>query len=196
MNLEEFKEDFKQSCINLKPDEVVDRYLIEQPSYFFKEIVEGKEYEFKRDIAKLLKVHIRDIVIVGSGKLGFSMKPNRENPGFYPFLNFDYNRQSDLDIAIVSSSLFDAQMKSLYDHTDFAKDSWSERNSLAKYILKGRLAIRFLPSEFKFTMSVREVQAKYKKTYGREVNLEVYKSWYYFETYHQQNVLGIQVNLL
>lgn len=192
-------EEFKKSCINLKADEVVERYLIEQPSYFFREIQKGKEYEFKKDIARMLNVHIRDIVIVGSGKLGFSMKPDNSDTGFYPFSTFDNNRTSDLDIAVVSSTVFDDQMQSLYNHTveeNFDVLSWTNRKDFAKYMLKGRLVIRFLPGEFKFTKSVKEVQEKYRMDYSREINLEIYKSWYYFETYHQKNIRNIHINLI
>lgn len=191
-------EEFKKSCIDCRPDEVVERYLIELPSYFFANIQTGKEYEFKRNIARMLHVHIRDIVIVGSGKLGFSMKPDESNSGLYPFIVFDGKKgqKSDLDIAVVSSSLFDREMQNLYDHTDYAKVNWNDRNSFAKYMLKGRLAIRYLPGEFLFTKAVRDVQEKYRMEYGRQVNLEIYKSWHYFETYHQQNVRSIQVNLI
>lgn len=191
-------EEFKQSCIKLKPDEVVERFLIEKSSFFFNEIEVGKEYEFKKDIAKILQVHIRDILVVGSGKLGFSLKPDDSATGLYPFIAFDGNadRKSDLDIAVVSSELFDKEIRNLYDHTGYAKQTWGQKSGFAKYVLKGRLAIRFLPSDFKFTKEVKEVQEKYKMRYGRNVNLEIYKSWYYFETYHQQNIHNIHINLI
>ncbi|MCY1497729.1 hypothetical protein D3C87_44870 [compost metagenome] len=194
---------FKEDCFSSKSDSIVQRYLIESSTYFFKEIEKGKEYDFKKEIASILNVHIRDIVIVGSAKLGFSLKPDNSDLGLYLFKEFDHNfknklseKKSDLDIAIVSSYLFDKEIKNLYDHTGFYKNNWSDRNSLAKYVLKGRLNIRFLPLDFQFTKELLEVQEKYKMLYGREVNLEIYKSWHYFETYHQENIKTIQVNLL
>ena len=196
-------EEFKQNCISSKSDSIVQRYLIENSTYFFNEIETGKEYEFKKEIAIILNVHIRDIVIVGSGKLGFSLKPDDSNIGLYLFKEFDYNyknnlstKKSDLDIAIISSYLFDKEIKNLYNHTGFYKTKWEDRNSFAKYVLKGKLAIRFLPIDFQFTKEIIEVQEKFKMEFGREINLEIYKSWYYFETYHQENIKNIQVNLL
>ncbi|NGM60477.1 hypothetical protein G5B30_00975 [Sphingobacterium sp. SGG-5] len=191
-------EEFKKSCIDCNPDEVVERYLIEKPSYFFNNVEKGKEYEFKKDIASILNVHIRDVVIVGSAKLGFSIKPDDSDAGLFHFSPFDgkNGRKSDLDIAIVSSSLFDGEMQNLYNHTGYAKNFWEDRPRFAKYILKGRLAIRFLPEGFKFTKEIKDVQDKYRMAYGRVVNIEIYKSWHYFETYHQQNVRRIQVNLI
>lgn len=192
------KEEFQQSCKSLEPDEVVERYLIERTSFFFEHIQEGKEYEFKKDIARILNVHIRDIVIVGSGKLGFSMKPDSADSSLYHYRAFDGNvdKKSDLDIAIVSSSLFDREMQNLYDDIVFTKVTWGKRNDFAKYMLKGRLAIRFLPKEFRFTKDVHSVVQRYGQEYGREINLEIYKSWHYFETYHKENVFSMQINLI
>lgn len=196
-------EAFKKNCVELNPDVFVQKFLIENETFFFKEIKSGEEFDFKKNIASILGVHIRDVIIVGSGKFGFSLKPDEASEGLYLFKEFDYHnkkesleKKSDLDIAIVSSFLFDKELLNLYNHTGFYKNTWENRNSFGKYALKGKLAIRFLPLEFRLTKEILEVQEKYQKEYGREVNLEIYKSWYFFETYHQQNIKNIQVNLL
>ncbi|MCF8363423.1 MAG: hypothetical protein K9G70_12465 [Prolixibacteraceae bacterium] len=191
------KEEFISNIKILKPDILVQKFIIENESYFFKKIRIGEEFDFKKDIASILDVHIRDIVIVGSGKLGFSLKPDDPENGLYLFKNFDHNinKKSDLDVGVVSSYLFDKEMKNLYDYMGFHKSIWDTRNSFAKYTLKGRIAIRFLPASFKLTDEIRKVVEKYKMKYGREINIEIYKSWHYFETYHQENIKNIQVNL-
>ena len=189
-------DDFKQNCITLKSDIIVQKYLIENDTHFFSKVEIDKEFDFKKDISLLLDVHIRDITIVGSGKLGFSIKPDIEIPGLYRFKEFDSGKTSDLDVAIVSSTLFDKEIRNLYTHMSFYKNTWVNRNSLAKYILKGKIATRFLPLDFKLTKEIQQVQEKYQMQYGREVNFEIYKSWYYFETYHQENIKNIQINLI
>jgi hypothetical protein len=130
-------EEFKSHCISLKPDIMVQKYLIENETYFFNKVKIGEEFEFKKNIASILNVHIRDIVIVGSGKFGFSLKPDEKVPGLYLFKEFDFNnKKSDLDVAIVSSTLFDKEIKNLYNHTSHHKNNWGDRSSLAKYALK------------------------------------------------------------
>lgn len=200
--------DFKESCKNDDQDIVVQKYLIEGNSYFFSNVSKDiTEFDFKKNISLLLGVHIRDIAIVGSGKLGFSLKPAKEQAGFYEYKEFDYNfkrnsnaEKSDLDIAVVSSTLFDKEMKNLFEHTDFYREdyvkSWGNRNSLAKYFLMGRLATRFFPLDFKLTKEIENVQKKYKSDFGRTVNIEIYKSWFFFESYHKQNILNIHLNLI
>jgi hypothetical protein len=190
------KEDFIDICRTLKPDIIVQKHIIEDETFFFSMIVKGKEFDFKKDIASILGVHIRDIVIVGSGKLGFSLKPDNAEEGLFLFKDFDFNKKSDLDVGVISSELFDKEMKNLYDFMGFHKSLWDTRNSFAKYTLKGRIAIRFLPPSFNLTDEVKKVVEKYKMDYGREINIEIYKSWHYFETYHRENIKNIQVNLL
>jgi hypothetical protein len=84
---------FKSDCLNQKPDVVVQKYLLDGTSYFFDMEESINEFQFKKDIAKSLGVHIREIAIVGSGKLGFSIKPDKDEPGFFPFNKFDNQDQ-------------------------------------------------------------------------------------------------------
>lgn len=190
------KEDFIDACKANKPDLIVQKYIIEDETHFFSNVIVGGEFNFKKDISNILGVHIRDIVIVGSGKLGFSLKPDHVIGGLYLFKEFDSDKKSDLDVGVVSSELFDNEMKNLYDFMGFHSSNWASRNSFAKYTLKGRIAIRFLPFSFNLSDNIRQVVTKYKMEYGREINIEIYKSWHYFETYHRENIKNIQVNLL
>ncbi len=196
-------QDFKDFCIKSKPDIIVQKLIIESETFFFKEIAKEDEFDFKKDISLSLDIHIRDIVIVGSSKLGFSLKPEEGGNGLYLFNEFDHNyklnnsnKKSDLDVAIISSSLFDKEIKNLYDHTSFHVTKWNERSSLAKYVLKGRLTTRFLPKDFLLSKAISIVRNRYQMKYEREVNIEIYKSWYFFETYHQENIKNIQINLI
>ena len=194
---------FKNECIDSSSDTIVKKHIIEGSSFFFNKVQIGEEFKFKRDIADILNVHIRDIVIVGSGKLGFSLKPTDAETGLYLYREFDYEitnsiskKKSDLDVAIISSALFDKEIQNLYNHTEYYKNIWDTRTAFAKYTLKGKLPIRFLPLDFSMTKEVTKVQEKYQMEYGREVNIEIYKSWHFFETYHQENIKSIQVNLI
>ncbi|RZJ48820.1 MAG: hypothetical protein EOO44_19550, partial [Flavobacterium sp.] len=130
-------EEFKTHCISYKPDVVVQKFLIEEPTFFFNNVRKGEEYDFKKNIAEILGVHFRDIIIVGSGKLGFSIKPDSET-ALYRFKMFDHDVdkglsevKSDLDVAIISSNLFDKEIENLYNHMDFYKgtSNWGDRNS-------------------------------------------------------------------
>jgi hypothetical protein len=189
--------EFIKHCESLKPDLIVQKFIIENETHFFSKIKVGEEFDFKQDIASILGVHIRDIVIVGSGKIGFSLKPDDAEAGLYLFKDFDSNKEkkSDLDIGVVSSDLFDRQMKNLYNFMVFKEKNWKKRSDFAYFTLLGRIAVRFLPENFILIDEIKKVVEKYKMEYGREINIEIYKSWHYFETYHRENIKNIQVNL-
>lgn len=195
------KQLFKEDCLNLDPNIVVQKYLLDGSCHFFDSNDECDEFIFKKTIADSLNVHIRDIAIVGSGKLGFSIKPDKDVLSFYPFKNFDENKTSDIDIAIVSSRLFDNQLIKMYEYTSqyTSHENWkknTDRNSFAKYILKGWLKPDFIPKGYEITNGIQKVISEYKMKYGRDINIGIYKSWYFFETYHINNIKNINLNLI
>lgn len=196
---------FKHSCLTEDVDIIVQRSLIEGSSYFFDNILANyrEEFEFKKDLSRSLDVHLRDIAIVGSGKLGFSIKPDKQNPSFYPFKKFDFdfdndanNAKSDIDVAIVSSTLFDRQLVSIYNHTKSYANYNGEKKSFAYYILKGWFRPDFLPKGYEISSLIYKVQEKYRNKYGREINIGIYKSWFFFESYHKNNINTIKLNLI
>lgn len=197
---------FIEDCKNKKPDIIVQKHLIDGSSFFFREIQSGGEFDFKKDLAKSLGVHIRDIVIVGSGKLGFSVKPDVQFPSFYQFKKFDFdfeqnieNEKSDLDIAIISGSLFDKQLENIYEHTkNYTNPDFKgvKTKNFGFYILKGWLRPDLIPEDYSINSDIQMVREKYKIEFGREINIGIYKSWYFFEKYHENNIYNIQLNLI
>ncbi len=120
--LEQFKTDISN---DFNSELIVQKYLIDGDSFFFREYFPNEEFEFKKGLADVLNVHIRDIAIVGSGKLGFSLKPNAAESALYEFKAFDFNfkadannEKSDLDVAIISDTLFEYFLKDIYIKTN------------------------------------------------------------------------------
>ncbi len=197
-------EEFKMDCNSFSPEIIVQKNLIEGESYFFKDLEPHEEFVFKKELAESLNVHIRDIAIVGSGKLGFSIKPDKVDNRLYEYKSFDYdfnldgnNKKSDLDVAIVSETLFDKLLLELYRQSNSytTEDlNWGNRKSFAYYILKGWFRQDFMPINFIISPSADLVVTKYENKYKREVNIGIYKSWYYFESYHRNNIYNIQLN--
>lgn len=191
---------FKKDCKTKDASIVVKKHLLEGSSYYFDLNGDTDEFQFKIDIANSLGVHLRDIIIVGSGKLGFSIKPDKDKLEFYPYKSFDEEKKSDIDVAIVSNRLFENQLINLFEYTSHyvSKDIWKnkrDRNSLAKYVLKGWLKPDFIPRDYKISDSINFIQNKYKMKYARDINIGIYKSWYYFENYHVKNIENIQLNI-
>lgn len=94
-------EDFKADCKNLTPEIIVQKYLIEGSSYFFKNLEDYEEFYFKKELAESLGIHIRNITVVGSGKLGFSIKPDKVEKRLYEYKSFDYDFNFDKNRKII-----------------------------------------------------------------------------------------------
>ena len=151
-------EDFKYDCNTLDPGIIVQKYLIEGNSYFFRDLSAYEEFYFKKELAESLEIHIRNITVVGSGKLGFSIKPDKDDNRLYEYKPFDYDfnfdtnkKKSDLDIAIVSEILFDKLLLELYRQSNsYTTDNliWGNRKSFSFYILKGWFRQDFMPRDF------------------------------------------------
>ncbi|UTO19443.1 hypothetical protein NGC85_16370 [Acinetobacter sp. Z1] len=198
--------EFKHACLQNSEEIIAQKYLIEGGSYFFSLYhTEDEEYLFKKNLAKSLDVHLRDICIVGSAKLGFSIKPDVAQPGFYPFKYFDEdfdkgikNKKSDIDVAVISNELFDRQMLNIYKHTSCYENfiNRKEINSLGFYMLKGWVYPKVLPKSYQLDGEYLKIKSGYEFIYGREINIGIYKSWYYFENYHQNNIKNLCLNLI
>jgi len=203
MDLQTFKDD----CLNKDSDIVVQQHLIEGFSYYFSNHHDSnEEFNFKKELSKSLNIHIRDIAIVGSAKLGFSIKPEKVTPGLYLYKKFDFNfinnneeEKSDIDIAIVSSQLFDKQLLELYRFTNSYKDlsgfSGKSYAPHSKSIVKGWLRPDRLPKGYNISNTIDEFRKIYKDKYERAINFGIYKSWDYFESYHVNNVKTLKINL-
>lgn len=100
-------DDFNQSLLDGGSDKIplmVDKYLIQGlPSVFNGS--EEDHYEFKKRFANKFNVGTHEIFIVGSSKLGFSYRKGT------PF-----SIDSDIDVAIVNSTVFDEYNEIVKDY--------------------------------------------------------------------------------
>lgn len=98
MDIDSFKNDLGSKT----PEDIYNKYLIGGDVWYFRNKFGASWYEqydaFKLFISDKLEVHYNDIALAGSGKLGFSINPEKN------FKNFD--DKSDLDIIIISRKYF------------------------------------------------------------------------------------------
>jgi hypothetical protein len=90
--------DFKKTLKSLELEQILYLYLIEGTPYIFRNN-NAKYQAFRKSISSILDVPIKNIVIVGSARLGFSLNP-------YHF-GRNFGKKSDIDIVVVSAELFD-----------------------------------------------------------------------------------------
>ena len=103
-------------------------YLLGQDAYF----------ELKAEVSAQFAVHPSEVLVVGSGKLGFSIV---EGKRYRPF-----GDNSDIDIAIIAPQLFDGIWTNVFDYWHEVS-SWRREQEFRNYLFRGWIRPDKLPPE-------------------------------------------------
>lgn len=203
----------KQDLIDEKDMEIIfQQHIIEGDSYFFNSLMNApeKEYELRKELSRELNINIRDTVLVGSAKIGFSIKTRQ-------FLEFDEKfkaskmrkDRSDIDIAIVSQALFDDLSEKLYKFTRHYDKSWIAENwqvnnyysthspekpklhdSFFYYYAKGWYRPDMLPANF--DPPWKDTLGRWRTSLNRKISIGLYRDWKYLKNYQTDHLETIQ----
>jgi hypothetical protein len=139
-------------------------------------------YDLRQALADALQVHSTDVVMVGSGKLGFSISPDKA------YKHFD--DESDLDMAVVSQPLYEALWFELF--TYFEQNAIVDK-SVRNYHMRGWLRPDMFPENSAVPRcnalrdALRAINAS--MIAGRyPVNIGVYYSWSFLEGYQLRSI--------
>jgi hypothetical protein len=120
------------------PD-IFDQHVVEQECY----AITADEHDFlKRAVAQQFEMPDGDVIVVGSGKLGFTLvdksTDSKHRPRYSPFDDY-----SDIDVAIINEVLFDD-----YWDRGFALfrsgTYWPDQQKFQQYLLRGWINPRWL----------------------------------------------------
>lgn len=194
----------KSDLLSTYPTEhVFQKHIIDSSSYYFSQKLHNidLEYMLRGELASSLKVDINDLIIVGSAKLGYSIKTEELRTFDAQFRTTSMNKdKSDIDIAIVNKRLFENISKEIFDLSNHFNREWIEakwvvnpytngkrRNLFSKYttyLAKGWLRPDFFPDLYLNDASWREVCSTWRtKLEYRKISLGFYSDWYYFKCY-------------
>lgn len=99
--------EFKQDVVTLEPHRVVQKHITFGDTEV---LTRTQHFGLRSRIAEYFKIHPQGVVVVGSAKLGFSIKPQRRYGAF--------GDSSDIDVAIVSEGLFRRYWEGLQRYVD------------------------------------------------------------------------------
>lgn len=211
--IDSLKTDLRNESLSF--EQLFQKHIVDIQSFYFNTILQdtGKEYEIRELIANSLGVHINEVVIVGSAKLGFSLNPNK----LYNEFDAKFNRtsvirdKSDLDIAVISPDLFKELNIRIYDFTNSFKVKWKENEyyngdkingfevpinyKFFEYHTKGWFRPDFKPSGFEFCINntFEGLKKQIIDITGRRLGLGIYKNWFFFKNYHIENLKRLQL---
>ncbi|MHB9137528.1 MAG: hypothetical protein ACYC2J_14085 [Acidithiobacillus ferrooxidans] len=134
-------EEFKGDCKSLSSLQIFRKYILNGECYL---LTKTLHFQIREDICEHFSVEFNDVIMVGSGKLGFSLKPGKRFA--------EFSDDSDIDIAIVSSRLFERVWEEAYLYKKSAAD-WPNCSSFFRYLSEGWIRPDKLPSSnyFKFS---------------------------------------------
>lgn len=186
MSLEIFIKNLKQQSTSELLLDFCRKNVLHGTPFVFSER-EDDFYEFRKRISNKFKVPFHEVYITGSGKLGFS-----------PFKRKEFDYDSDIDVAIISTVLFEEIMKSIGRYQmEFRKarrvvrqEELSMYHDFLEYVALGWIRPDKLPISFQMKTFKNEWFSFFDSiSYGRsevgnyKVNAGVFKSYEYLEKY-------------
>jgi hypothetical protein len=124
--------------------------------------------------------------MVGSAKLGFSLSPEH--------LWRPFNDESDIDMALISPTIFDDFWMQLYtfdiDLTARTENQNWRYKEFLRYFFKGWLRPDLFP--FEYPGKEKWERFYHSISYGEfgdyKIDGVVFKDWHFFEGYHSKNI--------
>lgn len=192
MTIDEIKHRFMNDLKNEgKSDADITRKYISFGTPYIFQHDETIYLELKETIAKKFSVHPDGIKMVGSAKLGFSISPKK--------IWRPIHDESDIDMVIISSTLFDEYWQELFEFNNIentirSKEEDELYREFIDYLFKGWIR----PDKFPFKYSKKDEWFKffksisYKKFGEKKITGAIYRNNYFFEKYHELNIKKIR----
>ena len=202
-------EALRNDIITLDVQALYQKYLLSSDNWYFENILSDSSGSYSvSEIAERFNLIIsnefdispQNIVMVGSGKLGYSLTPPQNDMETKLFKSFCVDGKerkiSDIDIAIISEELFDRfwnllrksfklQYKALYDHIPIAVyRGYINENHLLK--------IEGCRKDWR-SVSFTSKKALHSDLFiQHDINYRLYRNWYDFQDYHLQALRKIK----
>jgi hypothetical protein len=172
---------FKDDLGRLESREIVQRYIT------FGETAKldpAQHFVLRSRIAAEFNIHPLEVVVVGSAKLGFSIKPTRRYG--------EFGDSSDVDVALVSNELFRRFWRDMQEYVD-GVGFWPKRRDFERIFFHGWIRPDLMPPseshpqtrawwEFFRGLTASRECGQYKIAAG------IYFDWHCLERYQTRGV--------
>ena len=178
-----------------EPREFVSRFLFEPIPFAFSNDID-QWIAWKSNLAERLEVDPYDLVLTGSGAIGFSLNPAKN------YRAFDDN--SDIDVGVISAHHFEVAWRYLRQlrpsWLTLPKEARSAIESHRKnYVFSGTIATDSILALLPFGQVWQEAldgMASVTPTNGREVRLRIYKDFDALRAYQAYGIGRLRDDLL
>ena len=203
-SLKEIQNDLKK----LTEKQFYTKHIIRSDNWYFESYM-GKSPDgvirliddYRLIISESFHVSFNSVMVVGSGKLGYSLSPPDEsNPSnskmFLPFNDNEKVRKvSDLDIAIISSEIFHKYWKIFRNSykTRFKYTYQHLYNELYRGYINERniMEVDGCRKQWNEAALVSKKKLRSELYFKHDISYRIYRSWEDFEDYNLQNIRKI-----
>ena len=168
--------EFKSDLSRLSPLEIARKHIVFGDCAV---LPNEKYFQLRQVVSSKFRVHPNDVLVVGSGKLGFSIAPGKRYKTF--------GDQSDLDVVIVSRALFDTIWEDLYRYSNTG-GYWEKEQEFATYLFRGWIRPDKLPPDHRFVFArdwwrfFNDLSAS-RDYAGVRISGAIYMNWLFLESY-------------
>ncbi len=183
------------------------QHIVRSDNWYFENILDYPPSEishisddFKMTISESMGISFNSIMIVGSGKIGYSLSPTEKM--FAPFCEKEENgrKVSDIDVAIISSDLY-LKFWNLFRKSYSSKYS-STYKKIYNEIYRGYINEKNIQDIDECRREWLKISSTSKKTLAdklfiqHEITYRIYRSWEDFEEYNLKNIEKIKIKML
>jgi hypothetical protein len=141
-------------------------------------------YELRRRVSIQFGVHPNEVLVVGSGKLGFSIAPEKRYREFCS--------ESDIDLVVLSESLFNQFWWLVHEYW-LEYGLWDGFSGFRKYLFRGWIRPDMLPPSGSFDIALQWWQFFNALTAKDGLSMHkisgaLYKDWRFLESYQISGV--------
>lgn len=193
-------ETIKTELFDFSEKDFLVKYILRSDNWYFSEYQRKSDIEsqhqmdlLKQILNQNLGTAFHNVLMVGSGKIGCSLSPHK----LFKIFNDDEDT-SDIDIAIISSKLFNIMWEQI--RKEYSIKYISQYNAITSSIFRGFLNERDfinideIRSKWNFDLDFDNVNKILNKELSiyHPINYRIYRSWEDLEDYHLSGIRKIK----
>lgn len=190
-------EQIKDDLINFEIKQFYMKHIVRSDNWYFENVLNIPQDkiitavdDFKLIVSDAMGISYNSVMMVGSGKTGCSLSPQKYLKKFT--IDPTNENKSDIDIAIISLSIFDKlwkEFRKAYDVTNKRHYNYISREIYRGYINERNINLikpcRLFWKEISIESSKKLKEGMYFK---HEISYRVYRSWEDFEDYNLESI--------
>ena len=194
----------KQDLIDYDSKQFYMKHIVRSDNWYFEnvlnippeEIIKASD-DFKMIVSEALGVSFNSVMMVGSGKIGYSLAPSKKFKNFT--LNPTGENKSDIDIAVISQPIFEKFWKEFRLGYNVA-NKYAYRY-ISREIYRGYINERNINEVDRCRIIWRDISnastrnLKQSLYFKHDISYRIYRSWEDFEDYNIETINELKMEV-